>query len=173
MNDEDNNSTVKDVIDATTGLVKAIPIYEDLLQPTAKELGATLGTLARTINAALTPISLVIWSFDAIREFVLTRVTEKLRNVSETDIETPNPIVAGPVLEALKYAGHEETLREMYANLLANALDKNTKDDAHPSFVEIIRQLSPEEAKMLVFLSSLETFPKVCNHQEHRHIGGI
>jgi len=51
----------------------------------------------------------------------------------------------------------------MYANLLANALDINTKDDAHPSFVEIIKQLSPGEASLLTFLSENEYYPYVCS----------
>jgi hypothetical protein len=166
MSSEESNSNVKDVIDAATGLVKAVPIYDDLLQPAAKELGAALGTLAKTVNLALAPISGLIWSYETIKDFVSRKVAKKLQGVPESDIETPNPMVAGPALEALKYAGHEEILREMYANLLANALDKNTKNDAHPSFVEIIKQISPNEARLLVCLSNLKNYPTICAHSD-------
>lgn len=172
MNNEENNSNVKGVIDAATGLVKAVPIYDDLLQPAAKELGAALGTLAKTVNLALAPVSGLIWSYETIKDFVSRKVAKKLQNVNEHDIETPNPMVAGPALEALKYAGHEEILREMYANLLANALDKNTKNDAHPSFVEIIKQISPNEAKLLLFLSNLESYPMVCTYHVNTRVHG-
>lgn len=164
MSDKENDTSVKSVIDATKGLVDAVPIYPDLIQPAAKEIGAALGTVAKSVHLALAPISVMIWSYETIKDFVSNNVSERLKNVVPENIKTPNPAVAGPTLEALKYTGHEETLREMYANLLANALDRNTKNDAHPSFVEIIKQLSPEEAKLLKFLSERENYPNVCSY---------
>jgi len=166
MIDDENTSNVKDVIDATTGLLKAIPVYQDLVQPAAKEIGTALATVAKTVNLALAPISGVIWSYETIKDFVATKVSGKLKNIPTEDIITPNPMVAGPALEALKYSGHEDTLREMYANLLANALDVNTATNTHPSFVDLIRQLSPSEAKLLLFISKREEYPQVCSFQE-------
>jgi len=172
----DDNDTkegsVVDTIRATTDLVKEIPIYQDAIQPFAKEAGKALQTIGKVVNAALTPACGLVWGIGKIEHFVKTKVTEKLINVPEENIEVPSPTVVGPALEALKYTGHEETLREMYANLLANALDKNTKKDAHPSFVEIIKQLSSAEAELLVFLSNLETYPKVCAYENNEILGG-
>ena len=96
MSDEENTSNVKDVIDATTGLVKAVPVYEDLVQPAAKELGIAFGTVAKTVNMALSPISGMIWSYETIKDFVNQKVSEKLKKVPAENIETPNPAVAGP-----------------------------------------------------------------------------
>lgn len=62
---------------------------------------------------------------------------------------TPSPTVAGPAIEALRFAGHEESLRDLYANLLATAMDTETAHRAHPAFVEILKQLSPDEARLL------------------------
>lgn len=174
MTNEENTSNMKDIIDATTGLVKAVPIYEDLVQPAAKEMGQALGTLAKTVNLALSPISGMIWGYESIKNFVSSNVSGKLQNVPPKNIQTPNPSVAGPALEALKYSGHEETLREMYANLLASALDIHTKNDAHPAFVEIIKQLTPEEALLLMFLSEQENYPDVCSCTSSQTLrGGI
>jgi len=153
-------------------LVKAVPIYDDLVQPTAKELGVALGTIAKTVNVALSPISGVIWNYETIKDFVSTKVSQKLEGVPPENIETPNPIVAGPALEALKYAGHEEMLRNMYANLIANALDKKTKISAHPSFVEVIKQISPAEATLLLLISQRSEFPEVCSYFDQQSIQG-
>jgi hypothetical protein len=60
--------------------------------------------------------------------------------------------VAGPALESLRYVGHKESLSELYANLLASSMDAETAKNAHPGFVEIIRNLSADEAKVLTFL---------------------
>lgn len=46
----------KDVIDAVTGLVRAVPIYDDLARPAAKQLGKALETVAKTVNMALAPV---------------------------------------------------------------------------------------------------------------------
>ena len=172
MSNDENSSNVKDVIKATTELVKAVPVYEDLVQPAAKEIGAALATVAKTVNLALAPVSAVIWSYETIKGFVDTEVAEKLKHVPAKDIITPNPVVAGPALEALKYTGHEDVLREMYANLLANALDINTANLAHPSFVELIKQLSPLEAKLLLFISTRKEYPQVCDFHDHQTVRG-
>ncbi len=162
MQDESSSSNVKDVIEATTGLVQAVPIYEDLVQPAAREVGTALGTVAKAVNVALAPISMMVWSYDSIKSYISTSVSKKLENVPTENIVQPNPVVAVPAIEALRYTGHDETLREMYANLLANAIDVSTQENAHPSFVEIIKQLSPKEALLLKWLSEKEDYPEVC-----------
>ena len=43
----------------------------------------------------------------------------------------------------------EPQLKAMYLNLLAAASDKRVQDSAHPSFVEVIKQLSASEAESL------------------------
>ncbi len=49
----------------------------------------------------------------------------------------------------LRYTGHEESLSEMYASLLATAMNEDTIQKAHPAFVDIIKQLTPDEAKIV------------------------
>ncbi len=130
---EDNESQnqnpggiIKQTIDSATALSKAVPIYEDAVQPLAKETGKALGTLGKAVNVALAPISLVVWGYDQMKDFLENKVTEKLENVTEDRIITPPPNVAGPAVEALKFTGHDETLQDMFANLIANSLDSKT-----------------------------------------------
>lgn len=146
MSDDDR---IRDITDAVKGIVEAVPIYQDALQPAAKEIGTALQTVAKTIHIVLAPVSALVWGYDQIKDFISTRLAEKLRDVPPENIATPKPNVAGPALESLKYTGHEETLREMYANLLAASMDTRTATGAHPAFVEIIRQLTPDEARLL------------------------
>jgi hypothetical protein len=151
MSDQPSKTT--ETIAAVTALVKEVPVYPDAIQPGAKELGKSLLTVAKLVNVVLAPVSGLVWSYDKIRDFVETRVAERLRNTPTENIKTPDPAVAGPALEALRYAGHKESLQDMYANLLANAIDERTAREAHPSFVDIIRNISPDEAKLLKFFS--------------------
>lgn len=152
---------IKQTIDSTTALVKAVPIYEDAIQPLAKEAGKALGTLGKAVNVALAPISLVVWGYDQIKDFLENKVTEKLENVPEDRITTPPPNVAGPAVEALKFTGQDPTLQDMFANLIANSLDSKTILEAHPSFVDMIKNLSSDEGLILKLFASAQSFPMV------------
>jgi len=59
-----DSSDTKDIIDSVTGLVTAIPLYEDALQPAAKEVGKALGTIAKSVNLALFPLKGMVWGFE-------------------------------------------------------------------------------------------------------------
>lgn len=162
MGEESGGDTeVKGAIEAVTGLVKAVPIYEDMVQPVAKQLGKSLETVGKAINVALAPVGILVWGYDKCQEFIQTKVADRLKDVPPEDIITPKPNVAGPAIEALRYTGHEESLSDMYANLLAAAMDKSTADGAHPAFVEIIKQLTPDEAKLVAYFMRPQPFPLV------------
>lgn len=153
MSEQDNGGAdenkTRDVIDAVTSLVQAVPVYQDIAQPAAREIGKALGTVAKTVNVALAPVAALVWGYDQFATFISGKVTDRLKDVPPEDIITPKPNVAGPAMDALRYTGHEESLSDMYANLLASAMDRATAMDAHPAFVEIIKQLTPDEAKIL------------------------
>ncbi len=151
--------SAKDIIEATTGLVQAIPIYQDAIQPAAQELGKALGTVAKTVNIALAPVSALVWGFDHMKEFIETKVADRLKNVPPEKIITPKANIAGPAMDALRYAGHEPSLSDMYANLLASAMNESTQEFAHPAFVEIIKQLTAVEARLLKLFENTPVYP--------------
>ena len=152
---------IKDAADAVKGIVEAIPIYQDAFQPAAKEIGIGLQTVAKTLHIVLAPIAGLVWGYDRVKEFVQTRVAEKLRNVPIENIATPEPHVVVPALIALSYTAHQENLRELYANLLATSLDSRTCELAHPAFVDIIKNLSPDEARIMRLASTKAMFPVI------------
>jgi hypothetical protein len=152
MGDE---SKIRDAADAVKGLLEAAPIYDDALQPVAKQIGKALETLGRAVNMALAPIAALVWGYEKIGEYLVPALEERLARVPTENIITPSPTVAGPAIEALRFAGHDETLRDLYANLLATAMNSETAYRAHPAFVEIIKQLTPDEAKLIAFIARL------------------
>ncbi|HYX29174.1 MAG TPA: DUF4393 domain-containing protein [Pyrinomonadaceae bacterium] len=158
MGDENK---VRDAADAVRGVLEAVPIYEDALQPAAKELGSALGTVAKAIHVALAPVSALVWGFEKIKAYLAEALPEKLKDVPPERIITPSPSVAVPTLEALRYSAHEPSLRELYANLLATSMDEQTALFAHPAFVESIKQMTPDEALIIEFLSTSQTFPMI------------
>ncbi len=144
-----DSSSVRDTAEAVKGIVEAVPVYQDALQPAVQEIGKALQTVVKTVHIALAPISAMVWGYEQIKDFVERQVAEKLKDVPAERIVTPPPNVAGPAIEALKYTGHDSILREMYANLLATALDADTVKKAHPAFVQIIQQLTRDEVLLL------------------------
>lgn len=159
MGEEDKSAgTVTEIAQAVAAVAKEVPVYQDAVQPAAQELGRGLVVVAKTVNAALVPLRAFVWGMEQIESFVQKRVTKKLANVPAEDIQTPKPHVAVPAIEALRYTGEEESLSDLYANLLATSMDKVTAYRAHPGFVDIIKNMCPDEAKVMKYLVTTAQF---------------
>jgi hypothetical protein len=76
-------------------------------------------------------------------------LSEKIADIPEEHLATPPPVIAVPAMQGLAYSLDEPDLKEMYLNLLATATDARVQQSAHPSFAEIIKQLSGPEANLL------------------------
>jgi hypothetical protein len=126
--------------------------YKDVLQPAATQIGKSLKTVFRLFNVGLAPVRAAAWSGEQLEEYVKNEIAPKLAYTPPENIVPPDTHIAVPAVIALTYTHEQDELREMYANLLANAMDSDTKDDIHPSFVEVIRQLTPTEAQLLSML---------------------
>jgi len=74
---------------------------------------------------------------------------DKIKDVPDENLQTPKASIAGPVFEGLGYSLDEPALKEMYLELLARASDDRQAATAHPSFVQIIRDLTSDEALYL------------------------
>ncbi len=160
-NSKEETGAIKQTIDAAVALTKAVPIYKDAVQPLARETGKALGTIGKAVNVALSPISAAVWGYEKISDFIENKVTDKLEKVPEERISTPPLNIAGPAVEALKFTGHDETLQDLFANLIANSLDSKTVLEAHPSFVDIIKNISSDEGLILKLFATSQQFPMV------------
>ena len=120
--------------------------YVDLLQPLAREVGDVAGEL---VVRVLQPIRALIWGYDKIVQNFGPALKKALKRVPAERLIEPNPAVAVPVFLSLAYTGHDDPIRTMFANLLASSMDSKTAKLAHPSFVSILRELVPDEARVL------------------------
>ena len=136
-------------------------IYDDVAKPTLKSVGNIIALPFRAIDAALSPIKRWIDTKNYNYEQTRQLLGEKLKNVDETKIVEPEAYVAVPALQQLSYSYDSEELRKMYANLLASSMVDDTKYLVHPSFVDIIKQLLPIEAKTLNFIQLHPVLPIV------------
>ncbi|KRF19408.1 hypothetical protein ASG90_20560 [Nocardioides sp. Soil797] len=86
-------------------------------------------------------------------------LAERTADIPEENMKAPSPSVAVPAMQGLAYSVDEPALKDMYLNLLSAATDDRRHNDAHPSFAEVIRQLSPEEAARLRVVLIREIWP--------------
>lgn len=144
--------------------VLASPLAEELRQP-AREIGRGTSSLGMLINAFLNPGRLwalkrnlafenaeALLKLDADVELRLA-MAERLRplavhveEIPEEYRQLPSPREGNDILEGFLLTDDSEgELREMYARLLASAMD-NRQEKVHPSFAKIIGELTPAEA---------------------------
>lgn len=137
-------------------------VYKDGLQPSIKTLGETLAGIFKAIGhyprywGMMSDISLEL-KHQQFKE----KLEAKVAAIPEANKTLPKPNILGPSIQALEYAIFEEHMSEMFANLLASSMDSSKSQRSHPSFVEIIKQLTGDEAKLLKFMSGSQDLPVV------------
>lgn len=76
-----------------------------------------------------------------------------IEKIPANALKDPNVAIIGPALEASRFHMNEENIREMFANLIVSAMDERKDGQMHHAFVEIIKSLSPLDAKNLKYLN--------------------
>lgn len=127
-------------------------IYSDLAKTTIKETGNIVGLLPRLIHTSLLPIEEKILK----KEYELKRIKKllelKLSQYDDIKIISPQPYKAIPLLEGLIYYSSCEQVQEMYINLLSKSMIADEEHLVHPAFAEIIKQLTPDEVRIINYL---------------------
>lgn len=119
----------------------------------AGNLGQTAVTLTKTINNVLVPLAAINFAFDKARAYFSGKfqvdIAEKAQAIPPEHVVEPKASIAGPTLQGLAFTHEEPNLKEMYLNLLATSMDGRSASLAHPAFVEIIKQLDSEDARLV------------------------
>ena len=120
-------------------------IYEDAASPAVQEAGKMAADVVKTLRLFTAPIQLAASYQDR-----LARYFEKVRNAvpEERQIAAPASI-SGPIIDRLKYVEDDSYLAGLYLNLLTRSIDKERINEAHPAFLSVIEQLSPDEAFLI------------------------
>lgn len=136
--------------------IETVPeFYEDAFQPAVQETGKLIARIPHAINAAFSGLDKWILNKEYSIDETKKLLAQKLENVEVGKIVEPEAYVAVPAIQAISYSMNSNELRNLYANLLAKSMNSDTKEMVHPAFVEIIKQLSPNDAS--IFCSVFET----------------
>ena len=137
-------------------------LYKEAISPAVSEIGMVAG---RSVKALLAPIRGFLWGWKRIEVYVENAVLKRLEKVLEEKLKSPDPEIAVPLIQSLTYTARNETLREMYIALLANAMDKDKENLVHPSYVEIIRKMNRLDALVFERLSAEKGYiMAICPH---------
>lgn len=139
-----------------TELIKATPnilgqIYEDLAQPSVKAVGNALGTVFEFSTSILLPVKLLNERFKLNFTKNINDYKLKLEDIPIEKQCEVHPQIGTPIIEKLTYTTNE-TIADLFTTLLANASNVDMIYTAHPSFVNMIERLSPDEARIIKYL---------------------
>lgn len=158
MTEENPTKDLKDIPDKVANQVikeVAMPV----VKPSVDNLSQSLEIVTGTILTVLKPLKVFINGYAAIEKLIENKLAKKLEGVPLENVVPPKASIAVPTIEALRYTADEEELHELFLNLLASSMNKNESSSALPCFVEIIKQLTSDEAKIMAFFKTKQSIP--------------
>lgn len=125
-------------------------VYKDLFSQALQPIGQILSYLPRAIRVAgFSKVEKWIISGEENIKRASELINDKLKDIPEDQLTDTEPHIVIPAIQQLSYSQDNEVLRNLYANLIASSMIVNKKPLVHPSFIDIIKQLTPDEAKIL------------------------
>lgn len=82
-------------------------------------------------------------------ELFRKQLESSIDQISPDKVVEPSIQTTAQALENSKYCIDEEKLRDMFAALISNSMNSDYKKDIHPSFAEILKQMSPLDAEII------------------------
>lgn len=133
---------------------------DEAVMPVAKKAGNTLSSIW---TIAFGGIDIYAEKTQLKRVHALNQFKDELEqavsSIPEENIIEPPLHIVGPSLEASKYYFESDELRTMFAKLIAASINVETTLNAHPSFVEVIKQLSTLDAMNLMLFKKRAHYP--------------
>lgn len=120
-------------------------VYSDVLKETFLEISKIGVDAVKTLRLALAPLQFMAMQQERVAMYY-KRAADK---ASPENRVSPAPSLALPILEKLRYQEDGDLLTDIYVELLSAGFDKSRIGDAHPAFLTIISQLSPDEIRLI------------------------
>jgi len=148
--------TNKELIKQTGKLIKEP--FHNVVNPSTKTFG---DRLANIIDLIFTPVEVGKIYKDHKIDLFKNKLFEEINAIPEAKRTTPPLNIIGPAVEGAKFYIDDEELRNMFAKLIASAMSSDTNKLVHPSFVEVIKQLSPLDAVNISSFKKCKMHPMV------------
>ena len=140
------------IVDLKTNVSNVLgQIYQDLAQPGVKAVGEALGTVLEFSTLPILWVKLLNEKAKANFKKRLNEYKDKLEQVPEEKLCEIHPEIGVPIIENLLYTTNDE-IADLFTTLLANASNMDMVHTAHPAFAHILARLSPDEARIIIYL---------------------
>lgn len=134
-------------------------IYQDGVKPAMVETGKTLSLVPRVVKNALAKVEM--WCIN--REFMVKEFEQELQRKLESknaeNIVDADPSIFIPSAQAISYNWEKEDIKQLYLNLMASDMDITKKENVHPSFSEVIKQMDSNDVKIFTKIYSKIVIP--------------
>lgn len=127
-------------------------IYSDGIKDTIVETSRIGVDAVKTLRLALAPLQFAAVLQDRLADY-FRRAFQK---IPEEKRISPMQSLALPIMEKLRYQEDGDLLTSIYIDLLSTTFDKDRFDESHPAFLNIVSQLSSDEAILLNLLADSE-----------------
>lgn len=152
--DDLNISPIKISANVDLDLTKTTnDIYNDALKKPIASSSNVIETVVDFFhNTILYPLQKYnIYAKNKLENYA-NRLQEKAKKIPEENLIQPKVNILGPVMEGLKYNLDEEHIKEMFTNILLSDMDSRKQSKVKPAYIEIVKQLSKEDAEFLMLL---------------------
>ncbi len=93
------------------------------------------------------------------QELILNQYKEQLEvsiaNIPAEKLLEPSLQITAQALDNSKYCIFEKELRDMFVSLISNSMNRDCSNDIHPSFSEMIKQMSTLDAKIIALFKDI------------------
>lgn len=86
-------------------------------------------------------------------------LSQSIDSIPKENLIEPNIQITAQALENSKYCIESKELRALFVNLISSSMNNDFTENIHPSFAEIIKQMSPLDAKILKTMEPDTPFP--------------
>ena len=124
-------------------------VYVDVAKPSARRIGAALDTI---FKIGLAPVSVLDFGYEQAKPWLVKRIADRMKATPVADRQEPAISMAARTIGAIVLNAAEPDLRDLYAELLLKAMDRRWAKSLHPSFVNVVEQICPDEARLLASL---------------------
>lgn len=151
--DVDLSKPVEKVVDTTSDL--AANLGEKPISEIGNFFGALFGIPADAAISLRTKLQI---KHKINQQIFAKELQKKVASIPENNICEPDFQTISTAFDNAKHCDSDE-LRELFANLIASSINIEKKDDVHPSFSEIIKQMSPLDARNLKLFKNEDGLP--------------
>lgn len=155
MND-DNLPNVNVNADLSKTIEKA---YDDTLQKPLDSTSSIVSTVLDFFhNTVLYPMQKYnLYAKSKLDSYAL-ELQERAKKIPEKNLVSPRVNILGPTIEGLKYNLDEDYIKEMFTNILISDMDSAKQSKVLPSYIEVVKQLSHDDANFLKTLKDSSTY---------------